>query len=71
MNFTRAEVGTTFIAPAILGAVLGFLLYRSVTPGESAVLAVVFVVVGVIVVSVAAYGLRRLLLPSDKKDMVE
>ena len=72
MFFTKNDVGVTLIAPAILGAVLGLLVYGGINPPTGTpVLAAVFGLGGVIVVSLAAYGFRRFLLPGDKKDIVE
>ena len=72
LNITRNELVITLIGPAILGGVLGFIVYLAWdVQAKSPVVAVLMVIGGVLVVSLAAYVFRRFLLPHDKKDLVD
>ncbi len=69
MFFLRIEALMTWIAPALLGAVLGLLLYRAIDlPNRTPLLAVMFGVAGMMVISLAAYGFRRFLLPRKTEE---
>jgi F0F1-type ATP synthase assembly protein I len=67
--FTKADVAVTILGPAILGAILGIIVYRGiVTESESPLLLIVFIVAGMLLVSLAAYAFRRLVIPKQDKD---
>ncbi len=63
-RFTKDVEPVTWIGPAILGAVLGFLVYQATAaPAGSLVLALLYIMGGVIAVSLVAYIFRRLISP--------
>lgn len=66
MFITRTEALTTWVAPALLGAVLGMIAYLAVDlPVRTPVVSLSFVLLGIIVASLIAYGFRRFLLPPN------
>ena len=68
----RNDFAMTLIGPVILGGVLGFMAYLALdVQARSPGVAVLMVVGGGLVVSLAAYAFRRFLLPHDKKDVEE
>jgi hypothetical protein len=72
MVFMSTEVVMTWFAPALLGAVLGLLVYLGINPpGGTPVLAIVFTVAGLIMASLVAYGFRRFVLPEELDDEEE
>jgi hypothetical protein len=61
-RFTQDLEPVAWIAPAILGAVLGLLFYQaSSAQSGSLVVALLCVLGGVCLVSLSAYGIRRIL----------
>lgn len=69
MFITRIEALTTWLAPALLGAVLGLIAYLSVDlPVRTPVVSLSFILLGIIASSLVAYGFRRLLLPPNADD---
>jgi hypothetical protein len=72
MPFMSTEVVMTWFAPALLGAVLGLLVYLGINPsGGTPILAIFFTVAGLIVSSLVAYGFRRFVLPRDMQEQDE
>ena len=67
-KFSRDMTAVTWMGPAILGAVFGFLAYQTVTTEESLFLAMLFVIAGIGIVSIAARVLRQLMTPHQKND---
>lgn len=69
MFFTSTEAIMTWIAPALLGGVLGLLTYLGIDSlHRNPFLAVLFSLLGMIVFSVVAYGFRRFLLPRNREE---
>lgn len=63
MFFLRTEAVTTWIAPALLGAVLGLLAYMGIDPPNGTpFLALLFALTGMFILSLSGYGFRRFLL---------
>lgn len=59
----------TWFAPALLGSVLGLVLYWALDlPRETPLVASLFVVAGVLLTSLGAYGFRRFLLPQKLEE---
>jgi hypothetical protein len=72
MFLMRTEAAMTWIAPALLGAVLGLLVYLGIDPPVgTGVLAAIFALIGMVVSSLVAYGFRRFLLPRNEEDIEE
>jgi len=70
--FLKNDTAVTLLGPAILGAILGFIAFQALNSQTNSLgIAVAFVVGGSLLVSLIAYGFRRFLLPSDKKDIAE
>jgi hypothetical protein len=72
LNFFKNDFLFALTGPAILGGVFGGLVYLGMNlQPNSTMLGVVFVMAGVILASLAAYGLRRFLLPRGNTDDVQ